>query len=365
MLTFEWDTFTLSLYLLIIILTYFISFFVFTNKNNLYDLKINYIPLFITFFIFFIFASIRKIGTDYSTYQDIFNSANDKSESSLYGIEPGFLLYNKLIRLFTTNSSVYFTITSFITLLFVFISLIRNRVLIHFPFAILVYSTLYYFQSYSLIRAYLASAILLYSFEFLVNKKYIKFCILFLITSSIHYSTFLILLPLLGLFLYRIKIIYFYLYIILLFVFTYQFSNYLIFFNLTDRYSGYLENIDKSGSIGFGQIFENVPILLLLYIAKIQKNIDSYFLDVITVFTWFIFFFGVLGYWIPTISRVNYILTFPFLLFIPMFIKSNQNTFKNIFYKFFVIVYLSIRLYIYFSALAFSDGINEYNTIFN
>jgi len=103
----------------------------------------------------------------------------------------------------------------------------------------------------------------------------------------------------------------------------------------------------------------------MLNIARRDQIINNWFIDVIIVFTWFCFLFGTLGYWIPTLSRVNYLITFPFILFIPIFLKLTKNKYKSKLIYSFSFVYFSTRLYIYFSALAFADGINVYYTIFN
>jgi hypothetical protein len=90
---------------------------------------------------------------------------------------------------------------------------------------------------------------------------------------------------------------------------------------------------------------------------------DRWILEIFIVFTWSAFLFGLLGYWIPTISRVNYIITYPFLLFIPMFMKliKGQKKYNVIYIS--LIAYYTVRLVIYFSALAFADGINKYEFI--
>ena len=141
--------------------------------------------------------------------------------------------------------------------------------------------------------------------------------------------------------------------------------DHLVAFNIFDRYSGYLENVNGNTQFGIGQILFNGPILAFLVVARNDKIISDRFIDVTTVFTWFCLLFGTLGYWIPTVARVNYIITFPFILFLPIFLKSIRDKWKLTLVYSFGIFYLSIRLYIYFSALAFADGIEVYDTIFN
>jgi transmembrane protein EpsG len=369
MISLEWDLFTLFFYIIIIFSTYTLSFFVYNTRNFIHatrsSLYINKLPLFIIFFCFFIISALRETGTDYPVYIDIFNSSNNKLEALDFGIEPGFLAINLFVRLFTSSSQIFISIISFITTYLVFISLLRFRENINFPLSILIYSTFYYFQSFSLVRIYLASAIILYSFQYLFTKSYLKYFLFLLFSFSIHYSTILLSIPIFGLFLYRNKPFLFYLFIFILLLVTYKFSNYLIYFNLTNRYSDYLESIDKSGTFGYFQLFIHAPILIFLKIVRKKNILNSWFLDIITVFTWCSFFFGVIGYWIPTISRVNYLITYPFILFLPIAINSFIKS--KYFYLFYIscIAYIAIIIFVYFNGLAYSDGITDYTTIFN
>lgn len=360
----HWDIPTLSLYLFIIFSTYFISFFIIKFRFSPYGNQINYVSLFSIFLLFWIFSAIRIIGTDYPVYEEIFNASNSVDRYD-YGIEPGFLWANRFVRFFTSDSRVFFATVSFTTILLVFLALIRYKTILNLPFSIFVYSTLYYFQSYSLVRIYLASAILLFSYDFLITKRYFIFFFLFLISSSIHYSTLLLLLPIFGLFLYEIRKSFFYIYLFTLSFFLYVFLDHLAIFNIFDRYSGYIEDINSSSKFGIGQIFFNGPILAMLIVARKDRTVSDRFIDVTIVFTWFCLLFGTLGYWIPTIARVNYLITFPFILFVPIFLKSIRNKWKLILVYSFGFFYLSTRLYIYFAGLAFSDGIDIYYTIFN
>ena len=367
MISSEWDLFTLIVYIIIIFSTYFISFFVINTRNVIHttrsSLIINKFPLFLIFFIFFIFSALRAIGTDYPVYIDIFNSSNNKLEALGFGIEPGFLAINILVRSFTSSSEVFISIISLITTYLVIISLLKFRENIHFPLSILIYSTFYYFQSFSLVRIYLSSAIILFSFQYLLNKSYLKYFLFFLLSFSIHYSTILLSIPIFGLFLYRNKPFLFYLFIFILLLVSYKFSNYLIYFNLTNRYSDYLDSIDKSGTFGYFQLFIHAPILIILKIVRKKNYLDKWFLDFITVFTWSSFFFGVIGYWIPKISRVNYLITYPFIIFLPIAINSLIKSKHFNFIYIFLIAYVAIRIFVYFTGLAYSDGITEYVSI--
>jgi hypothetical protein len=369
MTSIEWDLFTLILYIIIICLTYTLSFFVFNKSISISgsDKKIfiNRIPLFLIFLIFFIFSAIREIGTDYPVYVDIFNSSNNKLDATSFGIEPGFLAINLFVRLFTSSSEIFISILSLITTYLVFISLLKHKENINFPLAILIYSTFYYFQSFSLVRIYLSSALVLFSFQYLLNKSFIKYFLFLLFSFSIHYSTILLIIPIFGLIFYRIKPILFYLFLLILLLITYKFSNYLIYFNLTNRYTDYLDNIDKNGTFGYFQLFIHVPIFILIKIVRKYNNFNKWFLDIIVVFTWCSFYFGIIGYWIPTISRINYLMTYPFLLFLP--IAINILIKSNFFYSIYIffLAYIVIRTFVYFTGLAYSDGITNYTTIFN
>jgi transmembrane protein EpsG len=364
-MTLTWDIFTLFLYIGIIILTYFTSFFVLGRSRQSQGFTINVGPLFSLFFIFFIFSALRMVGTDYPTYQEIFQVSNNNLESSIFGIEPGFLFLNRLIRFFTDDSRYFFAIISFLTTLFIFLGILKFKGIMNIPFSILFYSTIFYFQSYSLIRAYLASAILLYGFYFLVTKRYTIFSIIFLITCTIHYSTLLLVPALVGLFLYKRGGLVFYLYLFIFFLIMYNSIDSLVIFNFTERYDNYIENIDKSARVGFAQFFLYTPVLWIIRRAKRNLSISTNLLLIAEVFVWFSLVYGIMGYWIPTIGRVNYLVTFPFIIFIPVYL--NYIRFHKYYfwvYSFFIF-YITVRLYDYFTTLAYADGINNYITIFN
>jgi hypothetical protein len=125
-----------------------------------------------------------------------------------------------------------------------------------------------------------------------------------------------------------------------------------------------LESIDKTNSIGFGQFFFNFPILFLAYKTSKYNIFSQWQITIFIVFAWFSFFFGVLGYWIPTLSRVNYLLSFLFLIFVPIVLNVILKHRGGVIIYLGFVFYIFIRFYIYMSALAFADGINSYSTIF-
>jgi len=369
MLNLEWDIGTLILYIAIIFFTYILGLLsnrkTLSKVGNIYEYKLNRIYFTLAFLIFFIFSAIRSVGTDYKVYEDIFLSSNNKSDVSIFGIEPGFVLLNRVIHFFTSSAYVYFIIISFITIYFVFATFKKFHRELNLGIAFLVYSSLYYFQSYSLVRVYLVSSIILYSFSLLLEKKFLKYFFFLIISTTLHFSTVLLIFPLFGIYLYSKKKYLFYGFVFITIFACYKFSSYIILLNISERYTGYLENIDKNVSFGFAQFFIFLPILFFLYISRKQQLLENWTIDIFTVFTWSAFLFGMMGYWIPTIGRINYILTYPFILFLPFFLHALKGKKYYYLYYNFVILYLIIGIYTYFSALAFADGINSYSTIFN
>jgi hypothetical protein len=136
---------------------------------------------FCSFLCLWIPAAIRVgIGKDYYSYVDILHQVKigDPEE----GIEPGFILINKFILFFNLDYQWLFVITSFLTLLFVFLSIRK-----HFSLSILFYVILLlYLYSYNTVRQNLAIVIIMYAITNLMEGRRFKYVVLVLFASTFH-----------------------------------------------------------------------------------------------------------------------------------------------------------------------------------
>jgi hypothetical protein len=138
------------------------------------------------FMLMFIPAALRyNTGTDYLTYQKIFNLISSGYKAG--GIEYGYVAINKISAVCGFGFRGVITITSFLTLFFVFISVERKS----FWVVIFVYYTLLYTASFNTIRQALAIAMAYYSYQLINNRKILKSFLLIFAASLFHRSVLL------------------------------------------------------------------------------------------------------------------------------------------------------------------------------
>lgn len=145
---------------------------------------------------FFIVSAIRyDLGTDY-----IRRYAEDYIKMgkgiNIPNLELGYKLFAKACLFFTKDYVIIFVITSAIIIFLTFYTIYKES-----PYPILsvvIYFLMgYFFHSLNIMREYLAISILLFSYPYLVNKKYIVFAICAIIAFLFHSSSAIILIAVL------------------------------------------------------------------------------------------------------------------------------------------------------------------------
>lgn len=103
-----------------------------------------------------------------------------------YGnIEPSYILLNKLIGFFTDDVQIFFGIVSSIVLCSVFVFIRKYSVLS--GLSLVVFNTLGLFEfSYSILRQALATAIFLWGFKFVLERRFVPYCMVVLFAFSFH-----------------------------------------------------------------------------------------------------------------------------------------------------------------------------------
>lgn len=158
------------------------------RKNKTYF----YTCYFISFIILFLFSGLRyKVGYDYEyTYLPGYYSIKNGYESRF---EILFVLLNKLVYYVFNNVDWLFILCSFITMRLVYKAIKQNSVDVGISI-ILLFSTRFYFYSFTQVRQYIAIAIFLYSIKYIIKKDFKKYLILILIAYGFH-KTAIIYLP--------------------------------------------------------------------------------------------------------------------------------------------------------------------------
>lgn len=158
--------------------------------------------VFSTFFLIILVAALRStdIGIDlaghYARDYVVIAKSNWNSFSQLLtltGYDPGFVVLCKILGYISVDPQCFIVITS----IFIYFSVATyiykysdDVVLETFLF----FTSFMYFMYMTMIAQAIAIAVIMWDLKFLLEKKYIKYCILALLAVSIHSSAILVLL---------------------------------------------------------------------------------------------------------------------------------------------------------------------------
>jgi len=142
-------------------------------------------------------ASFRQgIGFDYQNYIDIFQRHKNApifDEMTAAGLEPGFILLNKLMSFFTINPAAMYGIYSFLILAPVALFIYRYCKDIWLS-AWLYVTVTFFYSIMNFIRQGLACSVILLGYGFLRGKKPVPFIAVVLLAACFH-KTALIMIP--------------------------------------------------------------------------------------------------------------------------------------------------------------------------
>jgi hypothetical protein len=162
------------IYILIIASLLLVDYF--SNNKDIITVVVLYIVI--------IIAGIREnVGYDYANYVSYYILEN--------ATEVGFNLCIKALKLLGLNYNWMFIAFSFATIMLVYkgIKLYTK----HTSLALFVFVLIpgLYLNSFSIVRQSIAIAILFYGYHFLIEKKYLRYCMMILLASSFHYTVLL------------------------------------------------------------------------------------------------------------------------------------------------------------------------------
>ena len=344
---------TVLLYIAIILIASLFAFFAEKyKKNNYVRFKINY---FISFIILAFFATFAGVGIDKWNYATYFVQSSWGNPSGSF--EPLFVFFMLIIRTFTSDPKWFLEIVAFLTILFVFIGIYNLKNDINVGYAVFVFSTMYYLQSFNLMRIYLAMSILIL-FAYLIKREhYLAYFLVSCICVLIHYSCiFVVMVMILSYFLrckfdfrlsYPMEIL---IGAIIVFVLTFFVSYYLpailsLFPAMADRYSSYLES--ESSSIGFGWLFNIFPFVIAIILAK-DTNENARI--VTETYFFMVLFLNVAGYFIAIIQRASILMSVVSIIYIATLIyKRNESLCSN--ENLISVNFVGIRLFVKFKTI--------------
>lgn len=142
-------------------------------------------------------SAIRyNVGNDFANYESLFDRVLISPLFTLIGqehYEIGYILLNKIISLFTTNSQCIFVVTSIIVNVLIFYAIYRYSKM---PLmSIIVYICLnLYTASFNTIRQYIAIGIILLGIKYIIDRKFWKFLLIVILAAIFHKSVLIFLL---------------------------------------------------------------------------------------------------------------------------------------------------------------------------
>ena len=328
------------------------------HKKDSGTAKLCYI---LSFFISFLPAGLRYgIGTDYFyTYVPYFEwIGNGTKEYS----EIGFNFLNKIIYNLTGDFRWLFFVTAFIILFFIYKAIWDNSEDIPHS-VLLIFIGQSYFYSMNMIRQAVAIAIILYSYKFIKEKKYIRvlWCILF---AALFHTSALIFIPIFALSILKISTLKKIILLVILTCFQPIFLKIVILILKYTKYSWYYAEGLFMEDISILLVIQNIIISLLdIYYQNRyhDKLTDEY--KILSNINFFGICLMLLSYNIPLIYRLIRYCTIFQILFIPkIFNLSEKNDNKKIL-SFLLYSFLFICM-IYQILFCGGEGVFPYKSIF-
>lgn len=287
-----------------------------------------------------------NVGVDFNSYLLGYNNIITITDIANY-YEPGYGLLNYISRLLFGNFQGLIFISSIATGSFFWHSMYRDGYNLSICLFALVAFNLY-FMSFTVIRQFLAAAVITLSTPYIREKKIKNFLLIISIAISLHYTAALFL-P-----------VYFFanqkteklltlkniLFVLLVLVFTAFFGQILEavygFASAYRSYASYLLN-DSSATKSVLEVIIFIPIILFVLMYRkqlIEANENN------IVYIWMLIFMliaKIVGLNVPMLSRVHYYFIFacPILLsYIPKVVKGKMKVLVVVF----LIAYLALNL---------------------
>src|SRR5690625_2779375 len=168
----------------------------------------NYLFILPSFTLLFFFSAFRgDFNPDYTNYTTIFQLINSYSFIDAFkvgiDIEFGFLLFNRLIGVFSSNVIYLFIITSFVILIGFYHQFNRYSASIWLSVLLFVTAGSFY-ASFNITRQMLAVAIIFAGSKYLYERKFFKY-LLIVFSAFLFHKSALIMIPFYFILNFRIK----------------------------------------------------------------------------------------------------------------------------------------------------------------
>ncbi|WP_339889388.1 EpsG family protein [uncultured Flavobacterium sp.] len=327
-------------------------------KGNYDKKKARYI--FVVTILLILQSGLRNwaVGADTYQYYLIFESVKLDSWTeiinSLYAFEekdPFYNLFQKVFQVFTDDFQWYllFVAAIFMPALGYFIHKNTTRINQVLLAYVIYMGNFYGFFSITGIRQTLATAILFWSYKYIVERKIIYFLLFVFIASLFHISAF-VFLPLYFIsefkkpkLLFRFAILGFPLFL----VFKNQIAVFLVsFVEAEERFSVYTEQYETGGSIVLTALHVFLAVWAILVYKKMMTIAPSTF-RMYNMFALALFFFPL--QWVnPSAGRIAQYFTVIIMVWIPYLIdasSTNSSKTRELFYFIALIALIAVTLF--------------------
>lgn len=326
----DYETNTLILYVAIIFVATALAcvsqsklITIYSNSAATIYRKFRPIPFVLSFSTLAFFAAATANGVDRTTYLNMFLDISWDTIGN--GQELGYNVFMLLIKVLTDNPVVFCAIVHILTVAFMYIGFYSLRKDLCIGFAVFIYSSQYYIQSYNLMRMYFALSIIFAGVGLLRKKRYIRYFVVLAIATLIHYSTVFVMGAFLLALIYikakncslGVHIVWSILLAMFVFFAVLYGVDVLKSINspIIEKYLIYLENVNIN-SIGFMWVFKMVPSVIVIYLAKRYK--DEYnFRKIAVAFIIVSTLIDLLSYSVPVLGRATKMVSFNYLVYYP------------------------------------------------
>lgn len=334
------------------------------NKDG--KIKLNKLFWFLSLGVLVFMMAFRAIGVaaDDQAYVTIFDNVKALGPIKYFltsSIEPGFLLLNYIVSVFTDNYFVLSFVVTVIAMWFFYKALEYEADNINLFLGVFLFGSTMYLYFFGITRLFIAAAIIAYGYRYIFTKKTGKYILCVLIASMFHYSAF-----------FMIFFIYFttekeskprsfknvVLLMFILMPFVIYFLTNVVFPNMGYRYSQYtikseiqfdLSKLDKVPFLALALIFQgnimkfnkNIRIYNILYALTVVISIYASFID---------------------LGRIQWYMTLPICIILPSIARALKHQKKELCYLFTPLILL--YGFIYASRIVSGTIITEYKNIF-
>lgn len=294
-----------------------------------------------TYQYFYLFDSVK-----YESWKDLINSFINFS-----GKDPFYKIFEKFFQIFSDSYQLYLCLVALIFMISLgnFIYKNTNRIS-HAILAFIIYMGYFYgFFSITGIRQTLATAFLLWSFEFIKQRKLVPFLLLVLVASLFH-ITALVFLPLYFIANIKKTKLLFVLSLIS-FPFVMVFKNVLApllvnYFGVEDRFGVYAEQYERGGSLILTTFHILLALISILIIKKILKITPQSRL-MYSTYALALFFLPL--QWVnPNAGRISQYFAVIIMVWIPFLIDAlgnNNFRYTRPLYTFTILIFIVLTLF--------------------